>query len=228
MKARLAAFCSHGGSNFAAIADAASRGEIPIEVALMVHNNARAGAKAKAEARGIATAWVPRGGPAGAPGAPDAPGDRGDGGETPADQAYTARLLEALERHGIEFIALAGFMQLVPREVVRRFSGRITNIHPALLPLFGGRGFYGHHVHAAVFAAGMKVSGATVHLVDEEYDRGPILAQRAVSIEDCRTPEEIAARVLVEEHRLYPETLGRLVSGAFRVVGRRVELTGAR
>ena len=111
-----------------------------------------------------------------------------------------------------------------PDELVRRYAGRMTNIHPALLPLFGGRGYFGQRVHEAVFAAGMKVSGPTVHLVDEEYDRGAILAQRAVSIEDCRTPEEIAARVLVEEHALYPETLGRLVRGCFRIEGRRTAL----
>lgn len=205
MKARLAAFCSHGGSNFAAIADAALRGEIPIDVALMIHNNARAGAAARAAERGIAAAWVPRGG-------------------FPDDGAYEARLQELLDEHAIEYIALAGFMQLIPRSVVRRYAGRMTNIHPALLPLFGGRGFYGSRVHEAVFAAGMKVSGPTVHLVDEEYDCGPILAQRAVSIEDCRTPGEIAARVLVEEHRLYPETLGRLVRGLYRIEGGRAVL----
>jgi formyltetrahydrofolate-dependent phosphoribosylglycinamide formyltransferase len=197
---RIAAFCSHGGSNFAAIADAAAREEIPLRVALMIHNNAKAGAKSKAQARGISTEWVPR---------------RSFAGE----DAYARRLLELLDQYGIEYIALAGFMQLVPLEVVRRFSGRMTNIHPALLPLFGGKGFFGMRVHEAVFAAGMKVSGPTVHLVDEEYDHGPILAQRAVPIDDCRSPEEIAARVLVEEHRIYPETLGKLAEGHFQVKG---------
>jgi phosphoribosylglycinamide formyltransferase-1 len=202
---RLAAFCSHGGSNFAAIADAAGRGEIPIEVVVMVHNNAQAGAKAKAAARGIATEWVPR--------------------HAFADEAaYARRLLEILQAHRVDLVALAGFMQRIPPEVVRRYAGRMTNIHPALLPLFGGSGFYGRRVHEAVFAAGMKVSGPTVHLVDEEYDQGPILMQRAVSIEDCATPDEIAARVLVEEHRLYPEALGLLARGRFRIEGRRATL----
>ena len=202
---RLAAFCSHGGSNFAAIADAALRGEIPIEVVVMVHNNAQAGAKEKAAARGISTEWVPR--------------------QAFADEAaYARRLMEILDDHRVDLVALAGFMQRIPTEVVRRFSGRMTNIHPALLPLFGGAGFYGRAVHEAVFAAGMKVSGPTVHLVDEEYDHGPILMQRAVPIHDCATPEEIAARVLVEEHRIYPETLGLLARGRFRIEGRRATL----
>jgi len=204
-KQRLAAFCSHGGSNFAAIADAAQRGEIPLEVVVMVHNNAQAGAKVKAIARGIPTEWVP--------------------GNAFADEAaHAARLREILDGYRVDLIALAGFMQRIPVEIVRRYAGRMTNIHPALLPLFGGTGCYGHHVHEAVFAAGMKVSGATVHLVDEEYDHGPILMQRAVPIHDCASPEEIAARVLIEEHKLYPEALGLLAQGRFRIEGRRATL----
>jgi formyltetrahydrofolate-dependent phosphoribosylglycinamide formyltransferase len=202
---RVAAFCSHGGSNFAAIADAAARGEIPLEIAVMVHNNAQAGAKDKAAARGIPTEWVPR--------------------KRFADEAAYARyLLGILDSYRVDILALAGFMQLLPREVVARYPGRVTNIHPALLPLFGGRGFYGQAVHQAVFDSGMHVSGPTVHLVDEEYDHGAILAQSAISIADCRTPEEIAARVLVEEHKLYPRTLGLLAQGRLRVEGRRVRL----
>jgi phosphoribosylglycinamide formyltransferase-1 len=202
---RLAAFCSHGGSNFASIADAAARGEIPIDVVVMIHNNARAGAKEKAIARGIPTEWVPH-------------------QAFPDEAAYARRLLELLEQYRVDLIALAGFMQRVPTEVVRRYAGRMTNIHPALLPLFGGPGCYGHHVHEAVFAAGMKVSGPTVHLVDEEYDHGPILLQRAVPIHDCASPDEIAARVLIEEHKLYPEALGLLARGRFRIEGRRASL----
>lgn len=205
MSKRVAAFCSHGGSNFAAIADAAERGEIGLELAVMVHNNARAGAKEKARARGIPTEWVPR-------------------ADFTDEAAYARRLLEILAAYRVDIVALAGFMQLVPGTVVRRYAGAITNIHPALLPLFGGRGFYGHTVHAAVFAAGMQVSGPTVHLVDDQYDHGIILAQSAVSIADCRSPEEIAARVLVEEHKLYPRTLGLLADGRLRIEGRRARL----
>jgi formyltetrahydrofolate-dependent phosphoribosylglycinamide formyltransferase len=204
---RVAAFCSHGGSNFAAIADAAARGEAPLELAVMVHNNAQAGAKEKAQARGIPTEWVPR--------------------QRFADEAaYTRCLLDILGAYRVDIVALAGFMQLVPREVVTRYAGRITNIHPALLPLFGGRGFYGLAVHRAVFDSGMQVSGPTVHLVDDEYDHGTILAQSAVSIADCHTPEEIAARVLAEEHKLYPRTLGLLAEGRLRVEQGRTRLLG--
>ncbi len=196
MHKNIAAFCSHGGSNFAAIADAAERGEIPVKVSVMIHNNARAGARAKAAERNIPTAWVPQ-------------------KSFADDAAYSAHLQQILDSHNVDIIALAGFMQLIPGEIVRRYQGRITNIHPALLPFFGGRGFYGMNVHQAVFDSGMKVSGPTVHLVDEEYDQGIILQQRAVSIEDCIDPTAIAARVLVEEHKLYSETLGLLASGRF-------------
>ena len=209
MMKRVAAFCSHGGSNFAAIADAAARGEVPLEMAVMVHNNARAGAREKAEARGIPAEWVPR-------------------SRFADEEAYARRLLEILEAYRVDIVALAGFMQLMPRAVVQRRAGWITNIHPALLPLFGGRGFYGHAVHEAVFAAGMQVSGPTVHLVDDEYDHGIILAQSAVSIADCRSPEEIAARVLVEEHKLYPRALGLLAQGRLRIEGGRARLLAAR
>ncbi|MFC1572659.1 phosphoribosylglycinamide formyltransferase, partial [Candidatus Eisenbacteria bacterium] len=180
----------------------AVRGEIPVDVAVMVHNNARAGAKKKARLRGIATEWVPR-------------------KSFSSEEAYSQRLLDILADYEIDIVALAGFMQLIPPEVIRRYEHRITNIHPALLPFFGGRGFYGMKVHEAVFASGMKVSGPTVHLVDEEYDHGPILMQRAVAIDDCKNPEEIAARVLAEEHKLYPLALGRLAQGSFRIEGRR-------
>ena len=207
MKKRVAAFCSHGGSNFAAIADSAARGEIPVDVAVMIHNNARAGAKEKAEARGIATEWVPR-------------------KRFSDDDAYAEHLLALLEKYSIDLVALAGFMQLIPAAVVRRYQHRMTNIHPALLPFFGGKGFYGMRVHEAVFASGMKVSGPTVHLVDEEYDHGPILLQHAVAIDDCKSPEEIAARVLVEEHKLYPRAMGLLAEGRFRVEEGRARLLG--
>ena len=113
MKKRVAAFCSHGGSNFAAIADAAARGDVPLEMAVMIHNNARAGAKEKAEIRGIPTEWVPR-------------------KPFPDDDAYAQRILELLEKYGVDLVALAGFMQMSPNKVVQHFENRMTNIHPAL------------------------------------------------------------------------------------------------
>jgi formyltetrahydrofolate-dependent phosphoribosylglycinamide formyltransferase len=109
-----------------------------------------------------------------------------------------------LERHQVEFIVLAGYLKLVPAAVVARFRGRIINIHPGLLPRFGGPGMYGRRVHEAVLASGATTSGATVHLVDEAYDRGEILAQQPVPVRPGDTPESLAARVLEVEHRLLP------------------------
>jgi phosphoribosylglycinamide formyltransferase-1 len=127
-------------------------------------------------------------------------------------EAYTAALLAELERHRIDLVVLAGFLQLVPVTVVERYEGRMVNIHPALLPAFGGAGMYGMRVHRAVIESGVRVSGATVHRVSEEYDSGSILAQWPVPVLPGDTPEALAARVLAVEHRLLPlvvETLAR-------------------
>jgi phosphoribosylglycinamide formyltransferase 1 len=124
--------------------------------------------------------------------------------EALTDPADGAEWLERLERRQADLVVLAGYLKLVPRAVIERFRGRIVNVHPALLPAFGGRGMYGHRVHEAVLASGAAESGATVHLVDEEYDRGTILAQERVPVEPGDTPERLAARVLAAEHRLLP------------------------
>ena len=116
-----------------------------------------------------------------------------------------AELLAAL--HEIEIVVLAGYLKLVPAAVVRQFRGRIINIHPALLPDFGGPGMYGHHVHEAVLASGARESGATVHFVDEEFDRGEIIGQERVPVLPGDTPDTLAARVLEAEHRLLPRVV---------------------
>ena len=114
---------------------------------------------------------------------------------------------------GVDLIVLAGFLKLLPEDFVRTFKNRIINIHPALLPSFGGPGMYGMNVHRAVFEASAKVSGATVHFVDETYDTGKIIAQRCVDISDVKTPEEIAERVLKIEHELLPFVIEKLALG---------------
>jgi phosphoribosylglycinamide formyltransferase-1 len=120
------------------------------------------------------------------------------------DPADSAEWLEALERHAVDLVVLAGYVKLVPSDVIARYRGRIINIHPALLPSFGGRGMYGRRVHEAVLASGARESGATVHLVDEVYDRGAILGQARVPVLPGDDPERLAARVLEAEHRLLP------------------------
>ncbi|HEV8263309.1 MAG TPA: phosphoribosylglycinamide formyltransferase [Gemmatimonadales bacterium] len=118
------------------------------------------------------------------------------------DAGNSAELLAALA--GVDLVVLAGYLKLVPPDVVARFRWRMINIHPALLPAFGGPGMYGHRVHAAVLASGAAESGATVHYVDEQYDRGPVIAQARVPVRPGDTPETLAARVLEAEHRLLP------------------------
>lgn len=116
-------------------------------------------------------------------------------------------LLGLLRRFRIDLVVLAGYLKRVPSAVVREYSGRIVNIHPALLPAFGGEGMYGARVHEAVLASGATESGVTVHLVDDEYDRGPIVAQWRVPVEKTDTPESLAARVLAVEHVVYPRAI---------------------
>jgi phosphoribosylglycinamide formyltransferase 1 len=116
-------------------------------------------------------------------------------------------LLDLLRKHLIDLVVLAGYLKRIPSKVIREYSGRMINIHPALLPAFGGEGMYGARVHQAVIASGAKESGVTVHLVDDEYDRGPIVAQWRVPVEPSDTPDKLAARVLNVEHVVYPRTV---------------------
>lgn len=134
--------------------------------------------------------------------------------------------LEArLRGAGIDWVVLAGYLRLLP--VPRTYEGRVVNIHPALLPSFGGPGMYGDRVHAAVLEAGCKVSGCTVHLCDERYDTGPIVLQRACEVRDDDTPATLAARVFELEREAYPEALSRLLSGRVVVEGRRTRTVPA-
>ena len=127
--------------------------------------------------------------------------------------ALGEEILAAMQRHEVEVICLAGYMKKLGTEVLTAYEGRILNIHPALLPKFGGQGMYGMRVHEAVLAAGERESGATVHLVDEEYDHGQILAQEKVPVKAEDTPETLQKRVLAAEHRLYAATLARIAAG---------------
>lgn len=122
--------------------------------------------------------------------------------------------MEALvHEHKVDYVILAGYLRLIPGELVRAFKRAILNIHPALLPAFGGKGYYGAKVHAAVVASGARFSGPSIHFVDEEYDTGPILAQAVVPVLPTDTPQQLAARVLKEEHKLYPKCVAALVEG---------------
>lgn len=178
MPMRVAVCVSGRGSNLVALLDALGPGA-PAAVVLVLSNRADAGALEHARTRGIAAEVLA---------APDDPAD----------------WLPRLERARVDLIVLAGYLKLVPAEVVARYRGRMLNVHPALLPRFGGPGMYGRRVHEAVLASGAAESGATVHLVDEVYDRGPILARACVPVQPDDTPDTLAARVLAAEHRLLP------------------------
>jgi formyltetrahydrofolate-dependent phosphoribosylglycinamide formyltransferase len=176
------------GSNMQALIDAARDGRIPGEAALVVSTSPGAPALERAAAAGVPTRLIPA---------------EDFATQEDLDQA----LAEAFEEAGVDLVCLAGYMRLLSPVFLQRFEGRILNIHPGLLPAFGGKGFYGRRVHEAVLASGVKVSGATVHFVDEEYDHGPILLQREVPVRPEDTVETLAGRVLEAEHQVYPEAV---------------------
>ncbi len=137
--------------------------------------------------------------------------------EFESETAYAQELLHRLAARDVDLICLAGYMKKVPDEVIRAYHNRVLNIHPALLPKFGGKGMYGIHVHEAVLAAGEKETGVSIHLVDEVYDNGRIVAQRRVPVHPDDTPESLQQRVLEIEHQLYPETVAKIASGELRL-----------
>ena len=179
----VAVFASGGGTNLQSLLDHQAN-DPPWRIRLVVSDREDAGALARAAAMDVSTCVIPTKG---------------------RDQAHIAgETMEVLRDHEIDVILLAGYLKLVPQAVVVEFRRRILNIHPALLPSFGGKGMYGINVHRAVVESGARISGPTVHFVDEEYDGGSIVAQWPVPVLPDDTPEALAARVLIVEHRLYP------------------------
>ncbi len=188
MPVRIAVLASGGGSNLQALIDRFhTDAEAPARIELLVASRPAVGALERAERTGIPTAVL-----------------------TPDEQGDLAALLA---QHRIDLVVLAGYLRLVPDSVVDAFRGRIMNVHPALLPAFGGPGMYGMRVHQAVIESGARVSGATVHLVDERYDEGPILAQWPVPVLPDDTAERLAARVLRVEHLLLPAAVDAFARG---------------
>lgn len=191
MTARIAVLASGGGSNLQAIMDylRAQGDDRRCEVALVASDRPDAGALARARQAGVATAVL-----------------------RTAKYPDGCDLLDVLARHRVDFVALAGYLRLVPKEMIAEHPNRVVNVHPALLPDFGGAGMYGERVHRAVLKSGARVSGATVHYVDEEYDRGDILAQWPVPVLADDTVQSLAARVLKVEHVLYPRVVDAVAS----------------
>lgn len=185
-----------------AIADACASGQIAGQVALVIGNFSDSPALARASEMGLPTLIF----------------------SSQGEEAYAQALLAALADAQIELVCLAGYMRKVPDTIVDQYAGRLMNIHAALLPSFGGKGMYGHHIHEAVLAYGAKVSGCTVHFVDEQYDTGPIICQSAVPVEENDTPETLAARVLTAEHETYPRAVALFADGRLSVEERRVRI----
>lgn len=185
----VAAFASGRGTNFQALLDHQDGGDVPWRVGVLVCNR-EAAAMDLARAAGVRAVVIPT------------------KGRDPVEVGRET--LDVLGEQGVDVIALAGYLRLLPPAVVERYAGRIVNIHPALLPEFGGEGMYGMNVHRAVVEAGVGVTGATVHFVDEKYDEGAILGQWQIPLRPHDTPEDVAARVLRVEHELYPRALDHL------------------
>jgi formyltetrahydrofolate-dependent phosphoribosylglycinamide formyltransferase len=198
VSARIAVFASGGGTNLQSLLDYfGGAGREVAQVALVVSDREGAGALERARRAGVEGRVIPV---------------RGRAVDEVAEET-----LGVLREGGVDVVVLAGYLRLVPPEVVRAFRGRMVNIHPALLPAFGGAGMYGINIHRAVLEAGCTVTGATVHYVDERYDTGPILLQWPVPVLADDTPETLAARVLAVEHRILPLAVEAVVQG----VGRR-------
>ncbi len=190
----IAVLGSGRGSNFQAILGAIQQGRIPGgKICLVISNNSGAGILEIARNNSLPAVHLSQ-------------------RQFPTEDEFVDALLSLLSAHGVNFIALAGYMKRIHPRVVDAYRRRIINIHPALLPRHGGPGMYGHHVHEAVIAAGERLSGATVHFVDEEYDHGSIVLQKSVSVAPDDTPETLAAKVLEIEHEIYPEAIRRLAA----------------
>lgn len=186
-------FASGSGTNFQAIIDATKTGQIKGRIAGLITNKSAIKSIERAEKHHIAHTTL----------APS---------QFSGKSEYVNVLLKQLERWQTDLIALAGYMIKVPAEVIEKYRGRIVNIHPSLLPDYGGKGFYGMRVHQAVIDNNESTSGCTVHLVTEEYDKGPILAQRKVPVKESDDAQTLASRILKEEHKLFPKAIAQLTN----------------
>ena len=198
---KLGILLSGRGSHFEAIADNAAAGEIPAEIAIVISNKPNARGLERAKERGIPAKCIPSGG-------------------LERDE-YDRQVVALLKERGVDLVCLAGFMRLLSAYFVREYPNRLLNIHPSLLPSFPGL-----EAQEQAREHGAKISGCTVHFVDEHLDAGPIIVQAAVPILDDDTDETLSARILTEEHRIYTEAINLVLSGKFRIEDRRVIRTG--
>ncbi len=200
---QVAVLLSGSGRTLENLLSLRARGELDVDIPVVVSTRRNVRGVEVATNAGIATHVVTR-------------------RDAPTPEEMSARIVEHLAPHGIGLILLAGFLSQL--EILPEWEGRMMNIHPSLLPLFGGRGLYGTRVHEAVLASGMKVTGCTVHLVNAEYDAGPIVLQHCIPIEDDDTPESLGARVFAAECRAYPEAVRLFAANRLAIDGQRVRV----
>ena len=202
---RLAVLISGSGTTMQHLAERINAGELDATLSLVIASNERAGGIARAEALGLPAFVVPR-----------------KGYDAAAD--FSDHIFSLVREAGADLVCMAGFLSLLP--IPDDYAHNVLNIHPALLPAFGGQGMYGHHVHEAVLTAGCKVTGCTVHFADQQYDRGPILVQRACPVRDDDTADTLAARVQAEERIAYPEAIRLIAQRRVTIEGGRTRVAG--
>jgi len=199
----LAVLLSGGGTTLQNLLDRIADGRLDAKVVLVVSSNPRAFGLQRAEKAGVPTAVVER--------------------KTCAtDQEFSEKTFSLCRRAGAQIVCMAGFLKFLP--IPDDFRNRVLNIHPSLIPAFCGHGYYGERVHEAALAAGVKISGCTVHFADNQYDHGPIVLQRAVPVDDDDTPEALAARVFEQECEAYPEAIQLIAERRLQIEGRRVRV----
>jgi formyltetrahydrofolate-dependent phosphoribosylglycinamide formyltransferase len=202
---RLAVLISGGGTTLLNLTEHIRSKALPAEVALVICSNDKAAGVERARQLGLPVQVIAR--------------RRFDG-----VGSFSLAVFDTIRRADAQLVCLAGFLSLL--EIPGDFAWRIINVHPSLLPSFGGKGMFGHHVHEAVLAAGCKVSGCTVHFADQTYDTGPILVQRCCPVREDDTPDTLAKRVFEQECVAYPEAVRLLATGRVRIEGRRVRIEG--
>ena len=200
---RIAAFASGRGSNFSVIVDAIESGELKSKAVGVISNNPDSGVIEFAESKEIPYAVINK-------------------NRYPDESELNNKILDTLDEWNANFIVLAGYMKKIDPSIVRKYKNRILNIHPALLPSFGGNKMYGLKVHESVLNSGVKYSGVTVHIVTDEYDKGPIVLQQVVPVYDDDTAEILQKRILKEEHTIYKEAIRLFEEDLVVVLGQRV------
>lgn len=200
---RIAGLISGGGSTILNIAHYIQRGELPAEISIVICSNTNAKGIERLRAAGLDVQIVPR-------------------KEYDSTQAFSTKVWSLIHQANVDLVCLGGFLSLL--RIPDEFTNRVMNVHPALLPAFGGSGLYGYHVHEAVLAAHSKVSGCTVHFADDEYDNGPIIIQRTCPVEENDTPDTLAERVMTEERIAFPQAIRLFAEGRLKVQGQSVQI----